>query len=847
MLCVNGHPMAVGERFCSVCGATAASGPGQPPPPPGGVPQQFAAAPPPIPPRTGMWVILGTVVLAVAAVAIVFMVTNGKDDGGNTAATLAGSTSTSQAPGAVSSSTSSTPPSATSSSVPATTPVTTIPLPGPVTVSAATWETVAGGVLGGDGGQSLSDVAAIGDGYVAVGASTQAVVWTSPDGVAWTAQPAPALEGAQLLHIESAPDGSLVGVGRNLTVPPVFAAWTSTDGVTWIPQAPPGGVLPPGVQQVSDLAAYPGGYVAVGLIDNNGDMDAAWWTSSDAVTWTAGTIAEPGVQQMLGVAISDGVMVAAGESRPNTGIWRATPGGTFTRVDSADLTTAVSDHDPSYADARVFAWDVAAGGPGFVAVGADQTTAGTSAAAVWTSTNGKKWTRFGNETEYTPNMLHANFAGRAPWTVMDTITESSGTLIVVGRTGAPADPDLIVWESVDGSTWRQGAVGIIPGRQYAVNALARDGRLIVVGEQGTYGAGDGAVWVATPDPDAPQIGTWREVPRFEWASSGYAGSATIFDDRIIAVGQSSTDPLIWESADGIDWTALPAPPTQAGQAAGLSSITSIDGVLFATGQDPDAAIWWSEDLSAWHRAATPNSPGSDIDGIWQSGGQLIAFSPPGDPPLIWLSPDGRTWTDTAIAQILDPDSWVAGVGEIGGRLVLAVGEPSGAMQVWVSSDGNVWTRLPDDPVFDGFWPQFAITFGDRMVVSGNTDVNGMWSNAMLATTDLESWDLIAIEADTAVEYESNLGMSVVGSRLYLNGFVIDIEFNSYPALWSTGDLVFWTRFDPLPIGGVANDQIVIWGKADDVVLIGDRLVAVGWSSLWDGGDWHAAAWTSDNP
>ena len=32
-----------------------------------------------------------------------------------------------------------------------------------------------------------------------------------------------------------------------------------------------------------------------------------------------------------------------------------------------------------------FAWDVGAAGPGFVVVGADQTTAGTSMAAVWTS------------------------------------------------------------------------------------------------------------------------------------------------------------------------------------------------------------------------------------------------------------------------------------------------------------------------------------------------------------------------------------------------------------------------------------------------------------------------------
>ncbi len=59
-----------------------------------------------------------------------------------------------------------------------------------------------------------SAIASIGSGYVAVGISGDAVVWTSPDAVSWTAQPAPGLEGAQLLHVEAAPDGTLVGVGH---------------------------------------------------------------------------------------------------------------------------------------------------------------------------------------------------------------------------------------------------------------------------------------------------------------------------------------------------------------------------------------------------------------------------------------------------------------------------------------------------------------------------------------------------------------------------------------------------------------------------------------------------------
>lgn len=850
MFCLNGHPISAGEQFCRVCGASVQ---GQPPPPQQ-FPQQVAVGPPPVPSRTGLWVVLGTVVVAAAAVAIVFMITSDNDDGGTAGTTLPPSSSTSQAPGAVVSSTPETT-SPTSTTAPATsttittTTTTTTTLPGPVTVTQAVWETIEGGGLGGEGGQSIWDVVMIRGGYVAVGMSDAAVVWTSPDGVSWTPQTAPGLEGAHLLHLELAPDGTLVGVGHVLGTPLVFGAWTSPDGITWTPQAPPAGDMPPGTQQVHDFAAYPGGYVAVGLVSNNGDIDAAWWTSPDGLTWVARTISEPGVQQMLGVAVFEDRMVAAGENRPNAGIWRGPAGGNFRRMNDANLTTSVSDFDPSNSDARVFALDIAAAGPGFVAVGADQTTAGTSAGAVWTSPDGKEWTRFGNETEYTPNMHYANFAGNPTWTVMDTVVESNGTSIVVGRTGPPGDPDLMLWESPDGVTWRQSAVGILPGIQRAYNTVATNGKLIVVGITGAITqtpAADGAIWVATPDLDAPQVGTWREAPRFDSPASSYAGSAVVLEDQIIAVGQTSTNPLIWGSRDGIDWAQLPTPAAQPGQAIGLSGITLADGVVLLAGEDPDAAIWWSENLSTWTRAITPSVPGGDIDGIFMGSEQLIAFSSPGGQPLIWLSSDGRTWTDANVAQALGPGTFIAGVGEISSQLVLAVGTFAPSLQIWVSQDGNVWTRLPDDPAFDGIWPRFTTTFGDRLVISGNRDVTDLWSNTVISTSDLESWHHATILANPWLEYETNLGMSVVGSRLYLEGAAINADGDPTPALWSTGDLSFWTSADLLPTSGSAQDQFPLYGQLDHVVRIGDRLVAVGWSQR-PGADWYATAWTSDNP
>ncbi len=493
MYCINGHPMQPGERFCGVCGAGLAAVPMQPAKPAGSTPVA--------------WWVLGVAIVAIAAGAIFLILSSSDPETPASQSSLPAvdqttlDSTTSPVSSPPTSNASATTVAATSSTIGAstssTTTSTTTTLPGPQTVVGSSWQAVTGGSLAGDGGQQLSDVVATAGGYVAVGLDGPSAIWTSPDAVTWTKRPAdPALAGTQMSQVEKAPDGSLVAVGRRLGPTLEFMAWTSPDGLAWTEQAPATGNLPAGSQGVTALAAHPDGFVAVGLVDNGGDLDAAWWTSPDGVAWTAHTIAEPGLQQMLGVAVSNGVMIAAGEARPNTGIWRAPIGQPFARVDDVNLTTAVSDFDPSNVGARVFAWDVAASGPGFIAVGADQTTAGRSMAAVWSSTDGNRWLRYGNETEATPNMANANFAGNGAWTVMDTVLDSNGTTLAIGRTGNATDPDIAVWESPDGFTWKQGPVASRPTPQRALRAIAMDGRVVAVGADGAVdGTGDAAVWI----------------------------------------------------------------------------------------------------------------------------------------------------------------------------------------------------------------------------------------------------------------------------------------------------------------------------------------------------------------
>ena len=231
------------------------------------------------------------------------------------------------------------------------------------------------------------------------------------------------------------------------------------------------------------------------------------------------------------------------------------------------------------------------------------------------------------------------------------------------------------------------------------------------------------------------------------------------EDGIVAVGQNgsstspSTEGFVWGSADGIVWSRLPAPVTPRGLNTGLESVISFDGAFISTGWEPGGAIWWSTDLSSWQKAVVPRATGGDIHGIWQGRGQLYAYGfSDFTTPALWTSADGRTWTDTAVAQPPGGDP-VGGVLEVAGQLVLVRVDPgTGSLSLWASPDGQGWSRLPDDPAFTDFRVGARpTTFGDRLVIAGDRIVNGIWSPVVLVTADLRSWDLIAFDAVSAAE------------------------------------------------------------------------------------------------
>ena len=177
-----------------------------------------------------------------------------------------------------------------------------------------------------------------GPGLVAVGrAGSDAAVWTSPDGIAWSRVPHDeAVFGGggegQLMQSVTVGGPGFVAVGQDHVT---AAVWTSPDGITWsqVPhdEAVFGGGGPG--QSMGGVTVGGPGLVAVGG-DSSRGQDAAVWTSPDGITWSR----IPDDEMVFGgtgayhmhdviaagsglVAVGDGGDDAPGESGLNAAVW----------------------------------------------------------------------------------------------------------------------------------------------------------------------------------------------------------------------------------------------------------------------------------------------------------------------------------------------------------------------------------------------------------------------------------------------------------------------------------------------------------------------------------------------
>ncbi|MBT8164150.1 MAG: hypothetical protein HKO82_12560 [Acidimicrobiia bacterium] len=363
--------------------------------------------------------------------------------------------------------------------------------------------------FGGQGDDAILDVTTGGPGLVAVGtANEDAAVWTSPDGTTWTRVPHdPGVfgrAGTQVIEGVTAGGPGFVAVGFSFDDPEfpglMAAIWTSPDGVTWTAVPRDETAFDVGSSWMHDVTAGGPGLVAVG----SDRLGAAVWTSPDGINWTRVPHDEAtfGVQgesriEINSVTVGGPGLVAVGfagpsptwingefieppaESWHNAAVWTSPDGLTWNRV----------PHDEAVLGGvgNQIMNSVVAGGPGLVAVGLDEPDAvsamGGIRAAVWTSTDGLSWTRIIHDA--------AVFGGVAgDERSMDAVANYRGGLVAVGGS---------VWTSSDGISWDR-----------HVDEPALFGDLLDPTINGVTAGGPGLVAVGSDEVDSTQWGPLRD-------------------------------------------------------------------------------------------------------------------------------------------------------------------------------------------------------------------------------------------------------------------------------------------------------------------------------------------------
>lgn len=210
------------------------------------------------------------------------------------------------------------------------------------------------------------------------------------------------------------------------------------------------------------------------------------------------------------------------------------------------------------------------------------------------------------------------------------------------------------------------------------------------------------------------------------------------------------------------WVPLPF-PVGSEEFASVHDVIEWDGRLVAVGRAGErrAAIWLSDDGISWQAATIPDSPpelGVSLQAPFVVGYRLmvigITYHPAGSGPVgsvIWTSPDGLTWTDTAAsAQFTGNPLHVIGIR--GQTIVASEGHetPIGSA-FWVSNDGGAtWQRAPLDR--DGWSAGGGLLHDDKFIAPGTwyEDYTPETQTAVVWTSsDGLAWERTALGAGYA--------------------------------------------------------------------------------------------------
>lgn len=436
-----------------------------------------------------------------------------------------------------------------------------------------------------------------------------------------------------------------------------------------------------------------------------------------------------------------------------------------------------------------------------------------------------------------------------------------GPWLAVGHLARPDGGRVpTVWTSADGRRWTRSEAGPsrgLPGRDRLFHPARRGNVGVAFGMTAQGGPTETpAVWRSVDN------GPWQHVPEadavFGLPLDTLVESVEAHSEGFVAVGgrvrSDGAGALgIWRSADGVSWTADDDPNLVAPRGEVLVGRASVarGSTVVVTGErgsrDLDGGIWTFRPATGWRRVSAPGllGPGTQqVADVVVHRGRFVAIGPSvwgkRHRPTAWISADGLRWRRVQMSNY--PGEGTATELAVSGGRIYAAGVVSRFVQVWSSSDGTRWRseRLPAElyrlrdlelPVL------IAATRTTRLVSPRPAARSALWLQSGTKWQNAMR-DADAFPPPRAVVSISSLAHNGSTFVAFSNPWLTDPatpDNTSNARAWTSPDARVWTPLDA---------KIFRQAEVSDVTALGTAFVAVG--TALRGGAPRAVAWRSEN-
>ncbi|MBX3459700.1 MAG: choice-of-anchor D domain-containing protein [Planctomycetes bacterium] len=406
-------------------------------------------------------------------------------------------------------------------------------------------------------------------------------VWSSADGINWTQETAAAAWSTRWYMATAVFSnrmwviGGSAGGGANGG----NDVWYSTNGSNWT-KAFAGG---PGRQKHAAVVHGNRLWIIGGCI--NGVETGDVISSSDGVQWRLETTTGPARSGHTCAAFNNQLWVLGGMSNPVptplSEVWSSNDGRQWTLNATSVQWNARRGHGSAVHDNRLWVM----GGEVWVGNVAPPQQRND----VWSSLNGKDWTRHTQSAPWSARIGHA------------CVGFNHRLWVLGGWNGSSAQRD--VWFTQDGSSWTLATSAAPWGARTMHTALVFGGKLWVIG--GFDNAGKNDVW------SSPDGFTWTQETASAPFTPRFGHASAVFNGRMWVIGGVYGSADVWSSSDGINWTLETA---SAGFTARFAhKVSAFNNRLWLTGGADYLGpslndVWSSVDGVTWTQEPTPAWP-----------------------------------------------------------------------------------------------------------------------------------------------------------------------------------------------------------------------------------------------